>query len=165
MIVPFDTLPKESRIWIYQSDTKFTDEQEEKIKQDLTSFLTAWTAHGAELNAGFEIKYQRFIIIALDQSQSQASGCSIDSQVRFIISLQEELGVDLLDKMNVTYYQNDRVHYKPLMEFRKMAKDGAVGKNTIVFNNLVTDLGEYEEDWEIPAIDSWHSRFLKKKAN
>lgn len=162
MLTDFNSLPKESRVWIYQSDTKFSEEQHAKIEKDLTSFLTAWTAHGADLKAAFEIKYHRFIVIALDQSAAQASGCSIDSQVRFIIALQEELGIDLLDKMNVTYYQNDRVHYKPLMDFRKMAKDGAVGKKTIVFNNLVTNLGEFEESWEIPAIDSWHSRFLKK---
>ncbi len=155
-------MPDTSRIWIYQSDTKFSQEQLVKIRKDLTSFLTAWTAHGAQLNAGFDIRHDRFIVIALDQSQSQASGCSIDSQVRFIIALQEELGVDLLDKMNVTYYQNDRVHYKPLLDFKKMAKDGAIGKKTIVFNNLVTNLGEFKDSWEIPAIESWHSRFLRK---
>lgn len=162
MIVDFNKMPDTSRIWIYQSDTKFSQEQLVKIRKDLTSFLTAWTAHGAQLNAGFDIRHDRFIVIALDQSQSQASGCSIDSQVRFIIALQEELGVDLLDKMNVTYYQNDRVHYKPLLDFKKMAKDGAIGKKTIVFNNLVTNLGEFKDSWEIPAIESWHSRFLRK---
>ena len=162
MLVDFNSLPKESRIWIYQSDTKFSEDQEKKISEDLTSFLTAWTAHGAQLKAGFEIKYNRFIVIALDQAQASASGCSIDSQVRFIISLQEELGLDLLDKMNVTYYQNDRVHFKSLEDFKKMAKDGAIGKKTIVFNNLITNLDEYENFWEVPAIESWHSRFLRK---
>ena len=162
MLANFNTLPEDSRVWIYQSDTKLSDKQEQKIHNDLTSFLTAWTAHGADLKAAFKVKYSRFIIIALDQSQAAASGCSIDSQVRFMITLQEELGVDLLDKMNVTYYQNDRIHYKPLLDFKKMAKDGAIGKNTIVFNNLVTNLAEYKNHWEIPAIESWHSRFLRK---
>jgi len=162
MLVDFTTLPDNARIWLYQSDQKFIDEQVAQIHRDLSTFLTGWTAHGSTLKAGFEIKYNRFIIIGLDQSQASASGCSIDSQVRFIQSLQEELGVDLLDKMNVTYYQNERIHYKPLLDFKKMAKDGAVGKRTIVFNNLVTTVGEYKTDWEIPAIDSWHARFLSK---
>lgn len=162
MLEPISSLPDNARVWIYQSDTKFSDEQVAQINQDLTSFLEAWTAHGAALKAGFEVKYSRFVVIALDQSQAAASGCSIDSQVRFIQSLQTELQVDLLDKMNVTYYQNDRIHYKPLLDFKKMIKDGAVGKNTIVFNNLVTNLGEYKEHWEVPAKDSWHSRFLRK---
>lgn len=162
MLVDFSTLPLESRIWIYQSNVKFTDEQVTTLQKDLTSFLTAWTAHGTSLKAGFEVKYNRFIVIALDQSQAAASGCSIDSQVRFIQSIQEDLNIDLLDKMNVTYYQNDRIHYKTLIDFKKMAKDGAIGKKTVVFNNLVTNLDEYQNHWEVPAIESWHSRFLRK---
>ena len=162
MLIALKDLPLTSRIWIYQSDTKLTDDQTVKITKDLETFLTAWTAHGADLKAGFEVKYNRFIVIALDQSMTAASGCSIDSQVRFIQSIQEELGIDLLDKMNVTYYQNDRIHYKQLADFKKMAKDGAIGKKTIVFNNLVTNLDEYFNHWEVPAIESWHSRFLGK---
>lgn len=162
MLIPFQELPDISKVWIYQSDTKFTEDQVTQLHKDLTTFLTSWTAHGASLQAGFEIKYNRFIVIALDQSQASASGCSIDSQVRFIQAIQEDLGVDLLDKMNVTYYQNDRIHYKPLMDFKKMAKDGAIGKKTVVFNNLVTNLEEYIHHWEVPAIESWHSRFLRK---
>lgn len=162
MLVDFHILSDASRIWLYQSDQQFTEEQLPQIKKDLSTFLTSWTAHGANLSAGFEIKYDRFIVIGLDQAEAAASGCSIDSQVRFMIALQEELGVDLLDKMNVTYYQNDRIHYKTLLDFKKMIKDGAVGKNTVVFNNLVATIGEYKTNWEIPAIDSWHSRFLKK---
>lgn len=162
MLVEFNTLSDASRIWLYQSDQKFSEQQLERLRKDLATFLTSWTAHGANLSAGFEIKYDRFIVIGLDQSEAAASGCSIDSQVRFIIALQEELGVDLLDKMNVTYYQNDRIHYKTLLDFKKMIKEGAVGKNTVVFNNLVATIGEYKTNWEIPAKDSWHSRFLKK---
>lgn len=162
MLDNITSLPDDARVWIYQSDTKLSDDQVTKATNDLNTFLEAWTAHGNALKAGFEVKYNRFITIALDQSQASASGCSIDSQVRFIQSLQEELGVDLLDKMNVTYYQNDRIHYKQLLDFKSMIKNGAVGKNTIVFNNLVTSLGEYREHWEVPAKDSWHSRFLKK---
>jgi hypothetical protein len=42
-----------------------------------------------------------------------------------------------------------------------MAKDKAVSKNTIVFNNLVNNIAEFNENWEVPASESWHSRFLK----
>ncbi|RXG21078.1 ABC transporter ATPase [Leeuwenhoekiella aequorea] len=161
MLVPFQDLPANSRLWIYQSDRKFSEDELLKLQEALNSFLNDWTAHGASLNAGFEIKYDRFIVIGLDQSASAASGCSIDSQVRFIQQIEKEFEVVLLDKMNVTYIQNDRVHFKPLADFKKMAKEGAVGKKTIVFNNLVNTKEEYLEFWEVPAIESWHSRFFK----
>ncbi len=126
----------------------------------LDEFLTQWTAHGADLKAGFEIRYKRFIIIGLDQSLNGASGCSIDASVRFIQHLEQKFEVDLLDKMNVSYKQGEFVAYKPLKDFKKMAKARSVSKNTIVFNNLVATKQEYLEHWEVPASESWHSRFM-----
>jgi hypothetical protein len=41
-----------------------------------------------------------------------------------------------------------------------MAKEKAVTENTIVFNNLVNTIQEYNDSWEVPAMDSWHSRFF-----
>ena len=62
--------------------------------------------------------------------------------------------------MNVSYKQGQFVAHKTLLDFKKMVKDKAVSKNTIVFNNLVTNIEELNENWEVPAEDSWHSRFF-----
>ena len=161
MLADFNTLPETSKVWIYQANRSFTETELEEISNKLNVFLEQWTAHGSDLKAGFEIKYKRFIIIALDQEIASASGCSIDASVHFIQQLEKEYNVDLLDKMNVSYKQGEYVAYKTLTEFRKMAKQKAVSKNTIVFNNLVTNLSEYKENWEVPAHESWHNRFLK----
>lgn len=161
MLVSFDKLPDNSRVWIYQSDRKFTEIEEEEIRAAMDNFIKEWTAHGQSLQAGYEIKYNRFIIIALDQSNAAASGCSIDASVHFIQALENKYGIDLLDKMNVTFRQGQYITYKPLMDFKKMAKDRAISTETVVFNNLVTNVGEYKEHWEITAKESWHQRFLK----
>ena len=160
MLVNFDTLPETARIWIYQCNRSFSDFELEEISNNLNTFLKSWTAHGADLQAGFEIKYKRFIVIALDQQMNAATGCSIDASVKFIQDLEATYKVDLLDKMNVSYKQGDYVAYKTLTDFKKMAKDKAVSKNTIVFNNLVNSKAEYLEFWEVPASESWHSRFV-----
>lgn len=160
MLVPFDSLTETSRVWIYQSNRSFTEDELQQIKQDLDVFLEQWTAHGAELKTGYEIRYKRFIIIGLDQSLTAASGCSIDESVKFIQELESRFDVDLLDKMNVSYKQGEFVAYKNLKDFRKMAKDRAVSGNTVVFNNLVNNKAEYLSDWEVPASQSWHNRFL-----
>ncbi|MEN1785439.1 MAG: ABC transporter ATPase [Bacteroidota bacterium] len=160
MIVDFSTLPEHSRIWIYQCNRSFSEAELVEIKAQLTAFLTQWTAHGAALKAGFEIPYNRFLVLGLDQEQHAASGCSIDASVRFIQQLEAKFQVDLLDKMNVSYKQGEYVAYKPLKEFKKMAKARSVSKRTVVFNNLVTTKKEYLEHWEVPASESWHARFL-----
>ena len=160
MVVDFSTLPADSRVWIYQANRKLSDEEVGAIAPRIEQFLDQWTAHGASLEAGFEIKYNRFIIIALNQANASASGCSIDASVHFIQSLEQQLDVDLLDKMNVTFYNGQFIAHKSLADFKKMAKARSVSPNTVVFNNLVNTLAEYEEHWEVPAKDSWHSRFL-----
>lgn len=161
MFIPFNELPDTSRVWIYQANRSFTEKEAEEISGKMEQFISAWTAHGANLNASFEIKYRRFIIIALDQKLNAATGCSIDASVNFIQQLEKDYNVDLLDKMNVSYKQGEHIAYKNLVDFRKMAKEKAVSPNTIVFNNLVNTKAEYLDEWEVPASESWHNRFLK----
>ena len=161
MIVEFNTLPETSKVWIYQANRSFTEEELGEIKTQLIGFLGRWATHGKDLEASFELKYKRFIIIALNQELNNASGCSIDDLVSLIQQLEKDYNVDLLDKMNVSYKQGEFIAYKPLKDFRKMAKDKAVSKNTIVFNNLINSIAEFKENWEVPASESWHSRFLK----
>lgn len=160
MLVEFKSLPDTSRVWIYQANRSFSSDELTELKAAFDGFITEWTAHGQDLKAGYEIRYNRFIILGLDQSLTSASGCSIDASVHFIQQLEKKYDVELLDKMNVSYKQGDFVAYKTLLDFKKMAKQKAVSAKTIVFNNLVTTKGEYLEHWEVPASESWHSRFM-----
>lgn len=160
MYIPFEELPEESRIWIYQSNRKFSDAEISEIEIDLKLFLENWAAHGTSLESSYELRYNRFIIIAVNQEVQAATGCSIDSSVEFIQSLEKKYNVDLLDKMNVTFKQGEHIAHKPLIDFKKMVKDKSVTENTIVFNNLINTVQEYNESWEVSALDSWHSRFF-----
>lgn len=160
MLADFSTLPNNSRVWVYQCNRKLLDDEVTVIEDKTTEFLTQWTAHGANLEAGFEVKYNRFIVLGLNQENASASGCSIDASVHFIQQLQQEFDVDLLDKMNVTFYNGDFIAHKSLTDFKKMAKAKSVSPNTVVFNNLVNTKEEYLENWEVPAKESWHNRFL-----
>ena len=160
MLVSFDKLPETSRIWIYQSNRKLSEAEEKEISSAMDAFIQEWTAHGQSLQASYEIRYNRFIVIALDQSHAAASGCSIDASVHFIQALEKRYNIDLLDKMNVAFRQGEYITYKSLTDFKKMAKDKAISLETIVFNNLVTNIGEYKDFWEVAAKESWHKRFL-----
>jgi chemotaxis regulatin CheY-phosphate phosphatase CheZ len=161
MMSDFKTLSENSRIWIYQSNRSLTQQEKESIFKLIEDFLNNWKSHGVSLNSGFEIKYNRFIVIAQDQNTQIATGCSIDSMVHFIQKLEKQYNISLLDKLNVSYKQGDYIAYKSLKDFKKMVKDGAVSKNTIVFNNLVQTKLEYTNYWEVPAFESWHARFFK----
>ena len=92
MLVDFNSLSDSSRIWLYQSDQKFTEEQVAQLEKDMATFLTSWTAHGASLKAGFEIKYDRFIVIALRSISSRSYGLlhRYPSAIYYLTALQEE---------------------------------------------------------------------------
>jgi hypothetical protein len=160
MYVLFETLPDDARIWVYQSNRKFTDAEVAEIEDSLKSFIESWTAHGADLEASYLVQYNRFIMLAVNQESQGATGCSIDASVHFIQELEKKYNVDLLDRMNVSFKQGEFITYKPLTDFKKMAKDKSVSGNTVVFNNLVNTVGEWKDYWEVPASESWHSRFF-----
>ena len=160
MIVDFDVISEESRIWIYQSNRTLSPSEIIEIEAKIKDFLNSWTAHGSDLQASFLIKYNRFIVISLNESFNIATGCSIDSSVRFIQDLEKLYDVSLLDKMNVSYRHGEFIAYKPLIEFKKMIKNRSISKKTIVFNNLINNKSEFLNNWEVPIEESWHNRFF-----
>lgn len=160
MLVEFSTLPSHSRIWIYQSDRKFSEVEISEIEESLKSFIESWSAHGQSLEASYLLKYERFIIIAVNQDVQAVTGCSIDASVQFIQSLEQKYKVDLMDRMNVTFKTGEYIAYKSLIDFKKMAKAKSVSPSTIVYNNLVNTIEEWQDFWEVPASESWHNRFF-----
>ena len=160
MTLPFNEMPANSRIWIYQSDRKLNDSELDQIKLKLTDFLKNWTAHGDDLKSSFEIRYDRFIIIALNEKSAKASGCSIDACVHFIQQIEKDYNISLLDKMNVCFKQGEYVQYKELKDFKKLVKNKAVTAKTIIFDNLITNKHDFENFWEIPIAESWYNRFF-----
>jgi hypothetical protein len=160
MITSFSEMSKDSRIWIYQSNRKFIASELEELNSKIVAFLNSWASHGSEMLCSYQIKYDRFIIIALDESKTSASGCSIDSCVHFIQGLEKTFEVLLLDKMNVAFKQGEYITYKSIQDFKKLVSNKSVSKKTIVYNNLVVDIDDFNSNWEVPASDSWHSRFF-----
>jgi hypothetical protein len=160
MFTEYKNLPNNSRVWIYQSDREFTSKEIEFISVKAEDFINQWTRHGDDLKGSFTFKYNQFLILAVDESFNTVSGCSIDSSVRFIQALEKELALDLMNKMNVTFKDNENVNLVKLSDFQRFAKEKKVTKDTIVFNNMVATKEDFEKNWEVPAEESWHKRFL-----
>ncbi|MAD97824.1 MAG: ABC transporter ATPase [Flavobacteriaceae bacterium] len=161
MLVDFQSLSDESKIWIYPSSRKFYKEEIGEIEAQVKDFVTTWKSKDENFKASFEIKYNRFIVLAAEDSKAPLSGAEIDESVAFIISLQSKYDVILLDRLNVCFKQGEFVQYKDLKEFKKLIKNKSVSKKSIIFDNLISNLADYREFWEIPITDSWYNRFLK----
>lgn len=160
MLVEYNTLPENSRVWIYQSDREFSQEEKEIITEEAGKFIEAWTRHGDHLKGGFEIKYNQFLILAVDESFANVSGCSIDASVRFVQKLENVISADLMNKLNVSFKEEQNINIVSLSAFQNFVKAGKINSETIVFNNMVQTKGDLRKRWEVPAKDSWHQRFL-----
>lgn len=153
-------MPDDARVWIYQSAEELTSDKEQEILKRLEGFIPSWTAHGKDLKAAAEILYHRFIVIAVDEQQAQASGCSVDKSVKFIQQLENDLQLSLLDRMVITYKDHGNVVSCKMSDSNRLIEEGKINENTTVFNNMVTTKSAFDNDWEVPVVKSWHKQLL-----
>jgi len=146
-----------SRVWVYQSDRQFTDKEVEAIQQRLNVFTEQWKAHGHQLDAKAEVIYNFFIVITVDEGAANVTGCSIDSSIRIIREIEQAFHVDLLNRFNMGYKIDDKVVVTNKEDFETLINIKKIGLKTIVFNNMVQTLEEFENKWEVPFEKSWHN--------
>ena len=161
MYIDYTTVSDTSKVWVYPSNRKFYTTEIDELNEKIMKFLEGWKSEDENFKASYRLLYNRFIVLFADVSETTLLNADIDASVQFILQLQQEYDVELLDRMNVCFKQGEYVQYKDLKDFKKLLKNKAVTGKTIVFDNLITTKGEFENYWEVPITESWYSRFLK----
>lgn len=144
-----------SRVWVYLSNRVFSDVESSDISLAIKHFCKEWSAHGTKLKAAGEVRYNRFIILMVDETAAGASGCSIDKSIHFIQALEKEYDVRLFDRLLLAWKDEADVHVAPMQNLQQLFDDGTISPGTIVYNNAVTSKKDLEEKWEIPFSQSW----------
>ncbi|SNR52088.1 hypothetical protein SAMN06265371_104242 [Lutibacter agarilyticus] len=160
MYLNFEDLDDAARVWVYQSSREFSENEVEEISLKIEAFIQKWQRHGEDLKASYQVKYNQFIVIAVDEIFNNISGCSIDASVNFIKTLENEFSVDLTNKLNISFKDDSNINIVSMADFQKYAKLQKITSNTIVFNNMITSKSDFKTNWEVPASESWHKRFL-----
>lgn len=155
----------QSKVWIYQSNRQFSQAETQEIQQQLDDFTAQWKAHGHQLQAKALIPYGFFIVLIVDETLANVTGCSIDSSVKVIKDIEKQYNVDLFDRFNMAYKIEEKVHVATKEDFETLISIKKIGPQTIVFNNLVQNLKEFEEKWEVPLADSWHNLIFAAQLN
>ncbi len=156
MLVLFEELTENAKVWIYPCSRKFYPQEIEILESKLKEFVENWSV---DFKGSFKLIYNRFIIFAIDENISITNKL-IDKKVAFILELEQIYEVTLLDKMNVCFKQGEHVQYKELKDFKTLLKNKSVSNKTIVFDNLVQTKYDLEHFWEVPITESWYSRML-----
>ncbi len=153
-------LPPSTRIWIYQSNQAFPEKELPKIQQQVQDFAQRWISHSRQLQAHGAVLHQRFVVLMVDESQADASGCSIDQSVYFLKDLQAQYGVDLFDRMRFSYVEGEEVKTVSREEFAKLYSAGKINDDTPVFDTLVSNKGDFDQAFVKPLGKSWHKRMV-----
>ena len=154
---------EKSRVWIYQSNSPFTANEEADVQNTLDEFTSQWVAHGSQLAAKGEIRYSRFIVLIVDEEQAGATGCSIDKSVQLMKQFEQAYGIDLFDRFNIAFRKDGEIQTASRHEFEMLIRQGEVTEDTVVFNNLVQTKKDLDTNWEVPFKQSWHARVFSLK--
>lgn len=143
----FPDLPGNSRVWIYSSNRPFDGTESNFIQESINEFIDSWAAHGKGLRAEGKLIEDRFIVIAADESMVSASGCSIDSSVRFIKGLQDQLNNNFFDRLKLTITNGQelrQIHISNLTDF----------PDWYLYDPMIADLETFRNAFLKPVSES-----------
>lgn len=160
MLVNFRDLPETARVWIYQSDKTLESGQIDYINEQAELFCEQWAAHSTPLKSAYKILHDKFLVLAVDEGFNTASGCSIDSSVRFVKGIEQHLALNFFDRTQVAFLIDENVFTTALHSIKDEISSGKIEPETLTFNLQAQNIAEFQNSWLLPAQDSWMKRYF-----
>ena len=145
----------DSRVWIYQSSRLFTLSEALAVEELLNDFTDKWLSHGTPVKGAGYLFFGQFIILMADETATGVSGCSTDSSVRLIKTIEKKFNLQLFERQNLAFILKDKIELLPLSQLNYAIENGFINGNTLYFNNTVLTKKDLIEKWIIPVKDSW----------
>lgn len=160
MYVQFKDMPDDSRVWVYQATRQFSEQEKELITSKLSTFCDGWNTHGNRMPTSFQILDNHIVVLAVDESGLGASGCSIDSSVRTLRELENEIENNITDQGKVTFKSNSgEISVASALGIKSKVTSGEINSETLVINPQVQSKKDLESVW-ILAGNSWLNRYF-----
>lgn len=153
----------QSRVWVYQCSRPLMLSEALNMEPLIEDFCAAWQSHGAQVKAYGNLFFGRFLVLIADET-SAVSGCSTDSSVRFVKSLEQKFSVNFFDRTTLLFFVKEKIESLPMNQLQYAFDNGFIGAETLYFNNLVQNKKELEEGWIIPVKASWLAQRLNMPA-
>lgn len=162
MYIPFQELKEDSRIWIFQADRKLTDKEKDRISERVKSFTGQWAAHGKQLKSSFILPNNTHLIVGVDISINNATGCSIDALIHTIQEAGKELDVNFFDRKAVAYEHQGQTDVVKFGDLQSAINKGIISPETITYNNLAASKKDLDNTWQVKAADNWIKKYFSK---
>jgi len=162
MYIPFEQMPGHARVWVYQSVKPLDAAAQAALAEALQQFTGGWDSHGIPLRASFRLLNGHFIVLAVDETAKDASGCSIDKSVHFVQDLERRFGLSLFDRSQQAFLADDQVKFVEVKNLKAQVQAGAIGPKTPTFNTLVATVEQLQTEWLVPAAKGWLARYFRQ---
>ena len=133
----------------------FTLAEALELEPLIEDFVRNWKSHGDEVKGFANLFFGRFLIIIADETHTGVGGCSTDSSVRFIKTLEQKFKIDFFNRQLLAFVIKDKIELLPLSQLEYALTNGFINEETLYFNNTVITLEELKKQWIIPAKASW----------
>lgn len=153
-IIPAE-LSDNARVWIFQSSRAFIEKEEKEVNEQLYQFYAQWLSHGAPVNGWAKLIYRQFIVVIADETDVHVGGCSTDSMVRVIKSIEKQYNVNMFDRMMLTFLVKGKAEMLPLNQLQYAIDKGYITADTPMFNNVVATKKELLNNWLVPISSTW----------
>jgi hypothetical protein len=164
-IVPFDTLPDASRVWVFGSDRALTGADVVTLLVEVDRFLGQWKAHGVPLTCARDWRDDHLLTIGVDSTRESASGCSIDGLFRVLHSIERPLETKLVAGGRVFYRDAaGSVQCARRDRLGVLAAKGVITDETTVFDTGITTAADWRERFEAPARTTWVATVLRSES-
>lgn len=147
------------KIWIYVLSKELNEAELTQFIQNCKDFTSSWTAHDQPLSASFEIYQNRLLIMKVDESAYNASGCSIDKLQRFIQMQEKEFEMQLLNRLLVALDVNDTIMVVHSSKIKELLSSKVITGDTPVYDTVITSSQELK-DWKKPLKNTWLCKYL-----
>ena len=152
----------DSRVWIYQSSRMFLISEALEMEDMLKDFVQNWNSHGAPVKGYANLFFGRFIIFMADETATGVSGCSTDSSVRLVKTIESKFKVDMFNRQSLAFVVKDKIELVPLSQLSYAFENKFINEETSYFNNTMLTKKQLIDNWIIPISASWLMKQLTK---
>jgi hypothetical protein len=154
--VSFSDMPPSARVWVFGADRQLEGDEERRLLDEVDAFLDGWAAHGAPLRSARDWRDGRFLVVAVDQRDSHASGCSIDGLFRGLQRLERDIGARVVGGGRVFWRdETGAVQSTDRGELGARIDAGEITRSTPVFDLSPTTREDLDQRFELEGGESW----------
>lgn len=148
-------------VWVYQASRRLNEAEQSELQASGREFCAGWATHGKPLDSSVFLLDGLFLIVKVNSALLAASGCSIDTSLQWIRTIEQKFGITLLDRMQVAWVDEEGIIERARLNDAQAAfAGGTLTSGCKVFNHSISTGADLKAKWLEPLPESWLMRFM-----